>query len=62
MNTRDLTGIATVKRMKLENTVGKQIGRMVLIGKAGNFLIARKIRETIDYLKNPNHINNISYI
>ena len=48
--------------MKLENTVGKQIGRMVLIGKAGNFLIARKIRETIDYLKNPNHINNISYI
>ena len=62
MNTRDLTGIATVKRMKLENTVGKQIGRMVLIGKASNFLIARKIRETIDYLKNPNHINNISYI
>ena len=41
MNTKDLPGIAIVIRMKLEDTVGKQITtltgirRKLLIGKAG---------------------------
>ena len=41
MNTRDLPGIAIVIRMKLQNTVGKQITtltgikRKFLIGKVG---------------------------
>ena len=58
MNTRDLSGIAIVKRMKLQNTAGRQIAtlariiRKLLIGKA----------ETIHSLKNPNHINKISYM
>ena len=41
MNTKDLSGIAIVIRVKLQNTVGKQITilggirRKLLIGKAG---------------------------
>ena len=44
MNTKDLSGIAIVIRMKLLNTAGKQITtlsgikRKLLIGKAGQFL------------------------
>ena len=44
MNTKDLPGIAIVKRIKVLNTVGKQIStlagiwRKLLIGKAGQFL------------------------
>ena len=41
MNTKDLSGIAVVKRMKLRNIIGKQITTLarvrkkLLIGKAG---------------------------
>ena len=35
MNTKDLLGIEIVIRIKLQNTVGKQIRRKLLIGKAG---------------------------
>ena len=41
MNTKDLSGIATVKRIKLQNTVGKQIttlsgiSRKLMKGKSG---------------------------
>ena len=41
MNTKDLSGIATVKRIKLQNTVGKQIttlsgiSRKLIIGNSG---------------------------
>ena len=44
MNTRHQSGIAIVKRMKLPNTVAKQITTLagirkkLLIGKAGKFL------------------------
>ena len=44
MNTKDLSGIAIVIKMKLLNTAGKQITtltgirRKLLIGKAGEFL------------------------
>ena len=66
MNTKDLSGIMIMIRMKLQNTVMKQITTLagirikLLIGKFK--LIPRKIRETIDYLKNPNHITKISYM
>ena len=41
MNTKDLSGIANVVRMKLQNTIGKQVTTLagmrkkLLIGKAG---------------------------
>ena len=41
MNTKDLSGIATVKRIKLQNTVGKQIttlsgiSRKLMVGNSG---------------------------
>ena len=44
MITKDLLGIAITKRMKLQNTIEKQIAdlpgirRRLLIGKAGSFL------------------------
>ena len=66
MNTKDLSRIALVKRMKPGNTVGKQIATLavirsnLLIGKSR--VIARKIKGTIHSLKNPNHINKISYM
>ena len=37
MNTKDLSGIATVKRIKLQNTVGKQI--TTLSGISGKLMI-----------------------
>ena len=64
MNTKDLSGIAIVIRMKLLNTAGKQITtligirRKLLIGKSR--LIPTNIKETIHPLKNPNHIKKIS--
>ena len=67
MNTKDLSGIAIVTRIKLLNTAGKQIitltgiRRKLLIGRESR-LIPRKIKETIHSLKNPNHISKISYM
>ena len=66
MNTKNMSDIAIVIRMKLQNTVGKQIRtlagirRKLLIGKAGYFL--RKLKKNIYSLKNPYHINKISYL
>ena len=65
MNTKDLSGIAIVIRIKMLNTAGKQI--ITLIGIRRVFdressLIPRKIKETIYSLKNPDHINKISYM
>ena len=37
MNTKDLSGIATVKRIKLQNTVGKQI--TTLSGISGKLML-----------------------
>ena len=74
MNTKDLSGIVIVVRMKLLNTAGKQfttltgIRRKLLIGKAGiprkikETIHSLKIKETIHSFKNPNHINKISYM
>ena len=50
--------------MKLQNTFGKitslaEIKRKLLIGKIKE---TRKIKETINSLKNPNHINKICFI
>ena len=64
MNTKDLSGIAIVIRMKLLNTAGKQITTLPGIRRVidrESRLIPRKIKEIIHSLKNPNHINKISY-
>ena len=37
MNTKDLSGIATVKRIKLQNTIGKQI--TTLSGISGKLMV-----------------------
>ena len=60
MNTKFLSRIAIVKRMTLQNTVGKQITtswdqKKVVVRESR--LIPRKTKETIHSLKNPNHIN-----
>ena len=64
MNTKDLSATAIVLRMKLLNTAGKQIttltGKKVIDRESR--LIRRKIKETMHSLKNPNHINKISYM
>ena len=63
MNTKDLSGIAIVIRMKLLNIAGKQI--TTLTGKVidrESRLIPRKIKETIHSLKNPNHIKKMFYM
>ena len=66
MNIKNMSGIAIVIRMKLQNTVGKkirtlaEIRRKLLIGKAGYF--QRKLKKNIHSLKNPYHINKISYL
>ena len=63
MSAKYLSGITTVKRMKLRNTVRKQITtlagirRKLLIGKTG-----KKIKKTTHSLKNSNHFNKISYM
>ena len=64
-NESKLSRIATVKRIKLQNTVGKQIialariRRKLLVDRESK-LIPRKIEETIYSLKNHNHISKIS--
>ena len=56
MNVKDLSEIANVKRMKLQNTVEKEI--TTLAGIRRKFLKG-KAKENILSLKNPNHINKI---
>ena len=56
-DTNDLSKIAIVKTMKLRNTAGKKITTVTGIN--------RKLfigQETINYLKNPNGINENSYM
>ena len=54
-----------MKRMKLGNTVGREVTtfswdqKKVVDGDSR--LFPRKIKQTIHSLKNPNHINRISY-
>ena len=62
MNTKDLSGNAIVVRMKLLNTAGKQISSLTGIRRKLLRLNPKKIKETIHSLKNPNHINKISYM
>ena len=59
MNIKDLPGIAIVIRMKLLNTAGKQATNLTGIRRK---LLMGKIKETIHSLRNPNHINKISYM
>ena len=49
-------------RMKLQNTVGKQITTLAGIRGRESRLIPRNIKETIYSLKNSNHIDKISYM
>ena len=66
MNTKDLSGIATVLRIKLQNTVGKQITILAGIRKKvvdrESRLIPRKMKETEHSLKNPSNISKKSYM
>ena len=63
-NTKDLSRIAIVILMKLPNTGEADYNfnwdQKKVIDRE-NRLIPRKIRQTIHSLKNPNHINKISY-
>ena len=66
MKTKNLSGIAIVIRMKLLNTAEEadlkfNWDQKKVIDKESR-LIPRKIKETIHSLKNPNHINKISYM
>ena len=68
MNIRDLTGMVIVKRIKLQSTVGCwkadhnfSWDQNNAVDREGR-LVYRKIKETIHYLKNTNHINKISYM
>ena len=62
----DLSMIAIVIRIKLQNTLAKQIitltGIRRKIKDRENRLIPRKIKETIHFLKNSNLINQISWV
>ena len=66
MNTKDLSGIAIVERMKWENTVGKRITILDEIRRKAfdrvSSLTPRKVKETIHLLKNRNQFNKISYM
>ena len=53
MNPKDLSGIVIVIRIKLDD-------KKVIDWESR--LIPRKIKETIHSLRNPNHINKISYM
>ena len=60
MNKKDLSGIAIVIRMILLTTAGKQCTTLTgirgkLLDREGR-LISRKIKETINFWKNPNEI------
>ena len=64
MNTKDLSGIVVERRMKLLNTASQadhnfNWDQKKVIDRESK-LIPRKIKETIDSLKNPNHVNKIS--
>ena len=60
MSTKDLSGITIVKKMKLQNFVGKQVTTSAWkkVVDRESWLIPRKNKETIHYLKNPNHIRD----
>ena len=62
----DLSMIAIVIRIKLQNTLAKQIitltGIRRKIKDRENRLIPRKIKETIHFLKNSNNIDKMSYM
>ena len=64
MNTKDLSGIVIVI-MKLQNTWEADYNfswdQKKVVDRESR-LIPRKIKETIHSLKNPNHINKISYM
>ena len=61
MTTKDLSGIAIVIRIKLQNTVGKDFSwDQKKVVDRESMLIPGNITETIHSLKNPNHINKIS--
>ena len=65
MNTKDLSGIAIVIRMKLLNTAGKQINFNWDQKKFTDReirLIPKKIKETLHSLKDANYIRKISYM
>ena len=62
MNTKDLSGIAIVTRIHCwEADHNFNWDQKEVIDRESR-LIPRKIKETIHSLKNPNHINNISYM
>ena len=70
MNTKDLPGIAIVKKKNKKNEIAKhcwEIDHRVswnqkkVVDKESR-LIPRKIKQTIHSLKNPNHNNKISYM
>ena len=63
MSTKDQSEIAIMKRMKSQNTVGKQITTLADQKKFADResrLIPRKIKETIHSLNNPNQNSKIS--
>ena len=55
MNTKDLSAIANVKIINFSWDQKKLVDRE-------SRLIPRKIKETIHSLRNPKHINKISYV
>ena len=57
MNTEGLLNIAIIKRMKLQNIVGKKIKTLDKVADKESRLIPKEIKETIHFFKNPNHIN-----
>ena len=66
MNTKDLSGIAIVKRMKLQKHCWEtdhnfSWDQKKVVDRESR-LIPRKIKETINSLKSPNAVNKISYI
>ena len=63
MSTKDQSEIAITKRMKSQNTVGKQITTLADQKKFADResrLVPRKIKETIHSLNNPNQNSKIS--
>ena len=60
INKKDLSGTAIAIRIKLQNTVGKHWDHKTVVDRESR-LIPRKIKETINSLKNPDHIIKISY-
>ena len=65
MNTKDLTKIMIVKRMKSRNTIKGDHNfswdQKKVVNRESR-VIPRKIKETLHPLKNPNYINKISYL